>query len=53
MRQVHWLHISDFHMREEQSGSRSAVLSAMIEDIRRRREAGPEVDFVLATGDLM
>ena len=52
MRAVNWLHISDFHLRQDESLSQKAVLSAMIEDIRRRYQDGLRVDFVLATGDL-
>ena len=52
MRAVTWLHISDFHFRESEAWPQNAVLSAMLEDIERRREAGLAVDFVLATGDL-
>lgn len=52
MRAVTWLHVSDFHLRESQKWPQKAVLSAMLNDIERRCEAGLAVDFVLATGDL-
>ena len=52
MRAVHWLHISDFHLHEDQSPKQEAVLAAMLEDIKRRCNIGPAFDFVLATGDL-
>ena len=52
MRTVRWLHISDLHMRESENAQRKAVLSAMLEDIRRRSTTGAQIDFVVATGDL-
>ena len=52
MRKVCWLHISDLHMRESEVASRRAVLSAMLDEIRRRSATGTQVDFVVATGDL-
>ncbi len=52
MRVVHWLHISDFHLHEDQSTKQEAVLAAMLEDIKRRCNSGLAFDFVLATGDL-
>ena len=52
MHAIQWLHISDFHLQEEQSKRQNAVLDAMLEDIARRRRDGLAVDFVLVTGDL-
>ena len=52
MRVVEWLHISDLHMTSDGSLSQNAVLSAMLEDIKRRCDEGLSVDFVLVTGDL-
>ena len=52
MRAITWLHVSDFHLRKSEAWPQKAVLSAMLEDIRRRCDAGVVVDFVLATGDL-
>ena len=52
MRPIHWLHISDFHLRESEVWSQDAVLASMLDDIRRRVAKGTVFDFVLATGDL-
>ena len=52
MRPVHWIHISDFHLRESKVWSQDAVLIAMLDDIKRRVAEGITFDFVLATGDL-
>lgn len=49
---VSWLHISDFHLRDSQAWAQDVVLSAMCEDIERRRLESGTIDFVLATGDL-
>ena len=52
MRSTTWLHISDLHLRESHAWSQDAVLSAMRDNIVRRREDGATFDFILATGDL-
>lgn len=52
MRPVTWIHISDFHLRDSQAWAQDVVLSAMCEDIERRRADAGTIDFVLATGDL-
>jgi hypothetical protein len=52
MRPIGWLHISDFHLRVNYAWAQDAVLSAMRDDIIRRRKAGAIFDFVLATGDI-
>lgn len=52
MRPISWLHISDFHLRESHAWPQDAVLSAMRDNIVRRRKAGATFDFILATGDL-
>ena len=52
MRTVTWLHISDFHLRDQQSWSQHAVLSAMLADVSSRCASGLAVDFVLVSGDL-
>ena len=52
MRPIHWLHISDFHLKENQTTRQNAVLDAMLKDIKRRHNDGLVVDFVLVTGDL-
>ena len=52
MRPVCWLHISDFHMNNNETGPQRAVLKAMVEDIKGRRHGGLHFDFVLVTGDL-
>ena len=52
MRPITWLHISDFHLRTNHAWPQDAVLSAMRADIKRRRNIGLSIDFILATGDL-
>ena len=52
MRPITWLHISDFHFREEETWAQNTVIRAMLDDINRRCENALQVDFVLATGDL-
>lgn len=52
MRPITWLHISDFHLREQHAGPQDAVLSSMLADIALRRKAGISFDFILASGDL-
>ena len=52
MRPITWLHISDFHFREEETWAQNTVSRAMLDNIHRRCENGLKVDFVLATGDL-
>ena len=52
MRDIRWLHISDFHMQDNPSSAQDAVLTAMLDDIGQRYMDGLVFDFVLATGDL-
>ncbi len=52
MRAVRWVHISDLHMRPAENTQRHAVLSAMLEDMRRRVASEGPFDFVVVTGDL-
>lgn len=52
MRPVHWLHISDLHLHETQSEPQNAVLTALLSNIKRRKDENRDVDFVLVTGDL-
>jgi predicted phosphodiesterase len=52
MRPIGWLHISDFHLRVNHAWPQDVVLSAMRDDIMRRRKAGAIFDFILATGDI-
>lgn len=52
MRSITWLHISDFHFREEETWAQNTVLRAMLNDINSRCDRGLQVDFVLVTGDL-
>ena len=51
MRPIHWLHISDFHLRQSESSPQDTVLTAMLNDIKRRCDQDLVFDFVLATGD--
>ena len=51
MRPIHWLHISDFHLRQSESSPQDTVLTAMLDDIKRRCNQDLVFDFVLATGD--
>lgn len=52
MREITWLQVSDFHMRQRDAWSQDVVLRAMAESVRRRRNQGMAFDFILATGDL-
>ena len=52
MRAIRWVHISDLHMRPAENAQRRAVLSAMLEDMKRRVATEGRFDFVVATGDL-
>ena len=52
MRTIRWLHISDFHLQDNQSSAQEAVLTAMLDNIGQRYMDGLVFDFVLATGDL-
>jgi calcineurin-like phosphoesterase family protein len=52
MRPVRWLHITDFHLRESTAWAQDVVLTALCEDVDRRRSESGDFDFVLATGDL-
>ena len=52
MRAIRWLHISDFHLQDNQSSAQEAVLTAMLDNIGQRYMDGLVFDFVLATGDL-
>lgn len=49
---VTWLHISDFHFRNEDPYDRNVVLRALVTAIRRFRTQGRCPDLILATGDL-
>ena len=51
MRPIHWLHISDIHMRPRDAWSQDVVLRAMCEHIERQRTE-LEIDFILVSGDL-
>ena len=52
MRPIHWLHISDIHLREGNEWSQDVVLNSMCVCISELRKAGKEPDFVLVTGDI-
>ena len=52
MHPIRWLHISDLHMQNSQSSAQNAVLTAMLDDIKKRCKGGLAFDFVLVTGDL-
>ena len=52
MRPICWLHISDFHITEDNSWSQDVVLSAMCNKIEQQHSQGVKTDFILATGDL-
>lgn len=52
MREIVWLHVSDFHMSQRDEWSQDVVLSAMANSVRQQRRRGLILDFILATGDL-
>ena len=47
-----WLHLSDFHLREETGWSQDLVLNSMLEDIRTRYSGANAPDLLFLTGDL-
>lgn len=52
MREIAWLHVSDIHIRQRDEWSQDVVLRALADSIRKRRDQGLSLDFILATGDL-
>lgn len=52
MREIVWLHISDFHLRQGKKWSQDVVLRALRKSIEKELAAGTNIDFILATGDL-
>lgn len=52
MRPIVWLQVSDFHLRDDQAWAQDVALSAMCQDISRRRKQVGAFDFILASGDL-
>lgn len=52
MREIVWLHISDFHLRQGAKWSQDVVLCSLRESIQKELAAGTNIDFILATGDL-
>lgn len=52
MREIAWLQVSDIHMRLSNEWSQDIVLRAMADSIRKQRNQGLTLDFILATGDL-
>lgn len=47
-----WLHLSDVHIRANDSYDRDVVLRALVKSVRRFRENGCSPDVVFATGDI-
>ena len=52
-RQISWLHVSDFHIREGDPYDRNLVLGALINSVHVQRvENGRQPDLIFATGDI-
>ena len=47
-----WLHISDFHIRDDGSYDRDVVLRALVKSVENLRRRGRVPDLVFATGDI-
>jgi hypothetical protein len=52
MMNVTWLHVSDFHFRGGDSYDRDVVLRALVQSVKRFRDAGRVPDVIFATGDV-
>ena len=52
LRTLTWLHLSDFHVRSDDSYDRDVVLRALVASVRHFRETGRKPDVVFATGDV-
>jgi predicted phosphodiesterase len=52
MMNVTWLHVSDFHFRGGDSYDRDVVLRALVQSVKRFRDAGRAPDVIFATGDV-
>ena len=52
MRPIHWLHISDVHLRSGNQWSQDIVSQALCESIGKQREGGITADLILVTGDI-
>ncbi len=50
--QLCWLHLSDFHLKENDKWSQDVVLKSLLTDISNRYSNGTPIDFIFITGDL-
>lgn len=50
--QLRWLHLSDFHLKENEKWSQDVVLRSLLTDVSTRFSAGEPPDLILLTGDL-
>ena len=50
--QLCWLHLSDFHLKENDKWSQDVVLQSLLTDISNRYSNGDRIDFIFITGDL-
>ena len=51
-KQLSWLHLSDFHLKESDKWSQDVVLKSLLTDISNRYSTGLPLDFIFITGDL-
>lgn len=51
-KQLRWLHLSDFHLKESDQWSQDVVLKSLLTDISNRYSTGLPLDFIFITGDL-
>jgi hypothetical protein len=49
---VTWLHVSDFHFRGGDPYDRDVVLRALVQSVKRFRDAGRAPDVIFSTGDV-
>lgn len=50
--QLRWLHLSDFHLKENDAWSQDVVLKSLLIDVSNRYANDPPLDFIFITGDL-
>ena len=50
--QLCWLHLSDFHLKENDTWSQDVVLKSLLTDVSNRYANGYPLDFIFITGDL-
>jgi len=51
-KELKWLHISDFHCREDTKWSQDLVLSSLVNDVRKNYSGESSPDLIFVTGDI-